>query len=114
MQKYQSSWPVFIGRLQPYLYCTYTRHLQPTAYVSLLDLLGSPRSDMDIQSELVEILGFEGDGLALVEEVLRPEIRSALVVAERGGAVHKVCSFTVLEADMLRRSRLKRTRGVRA
>jgi len=50
-----------------------------------VDLLSSPRSDEDIQSELVEILGFEGDGLSLVEDVLRPGNRAALVAAERRG-----------------------------
>lgn len=40
---------------------------------------------MDIQSELVETLGFEGEGLSLVEELLRPGVRQALVAGSKGG-----------------------------
>jgi len=46
--------------------------------------MSSDRSNDDIQSELVEILGFEGDGLALVEELLRPGVREALMHDMRG------------------------------
>jgi antiviral helicase SLH1 len=41
--------------------------------------VSSPRSNEEIQSELVEILGFEGDGLALVEELLKPGAREVVV-----------------------------------
>lgn len=57
----------------------------PSQYLSLTTLMSSERSNDDIQSELVEILGFEGDGLALVEELLRPGIREALINDMRGG-----------------------------
>lgn len=60
------------------------RHLQPGAYISLMELLASPRDDMDIQSELVETLGFEGEGLSLVEELLRPGVRHALISSSKG------------------------------
>lgn len=53
--------------------------------MALLNLLSSPADDDGIQSELVEILGFEGDGLSLVEQVLRPGVRRALVEAEQQG-----------------------------
>ena len=46
--------------------------------------MSSDRSNDDTQSELVEILGFEGDGLALVEELLRPGVREALMSDMRG------------------------------
>jgi len=35
---------------------------------------------------LVEVLGFEGDGLALVEELLRPGVREALISDLGGGS----------------------------
>lgn len=59
---------------------------QPSQYLSLTTLLSSDRSNDDIQSELVEVLGFEGDGLALVEELLRPGVREALLDDLRGGS----------------------------
>jgi hypothetical protein len=34
----------------------------------------------------VEVLGFEGDGLALVEELLRPGVREALISDLGGGS----------------------------
>jgi antiviral helicase SLH1 len=46
---------------------------------SLVELLSSPRSNEEIQLELVEILGFEGAGLQLVEDILKPGTRSLLV-----------------------------------
>jgi antiviral helicase SLH1 len=52
----------------------------------LTTLLGSERSNDDIQSELVEVLGFEGDGLALVEELLRPGVRDAFLDDLQGGS----------------------------
>jgi len=63
----------------------------PSQYLSLTTLMSSERSNDDIQSELVEILGFEGDGLALVEELLRPGVREALINDMRGGG--KVSHF---------------------
>lgn len=54
-----------------------------STFSSLIGLISSQRSNEDIQSELVEILGFEGDGLSLVEELLRPGARD-LVVQESG------------------------------
>ncbi|KAK4688426.1 hypothetical protein P7C73_g1686, partial [Tremellales sp. Uapishka_1] len=52
------------------------RHLTTAStYTSLLSLLRSSRSNEDIQLELVELMGFEGDGLSLVEEMLRPGAR---------------------------------------
>lgn len=61
-------------------------HVHPASnFTALIDLLASPGDDDSIQSELVEILGFEGDGLALVEQVLRPGVRRGLVEAERQG-----------------------------
>jgi hypothetical protein len=57
----------------------------PSQFISLTTLLSSERSNDDIQLELVEILGFEGDGLALVEELLRPGVREALLNDIRGG-----------------------------
>lgn len=44
----------------------------------------SSRTNDDIQSELVEILGFEGQGLALVEELLRPGARDILALEING------------------------------
>lgn len=44
-----------------------------------MSLLSSNRSNEDIQSELVEILGFEGQGLQLVEGVLKPGAREVFV-----------------------------------
>ena len=52
---------------------------EPSTLNHLSTLLSSHQSDEDIQSELVEILGFEGDGLSLVEEILRPGVRKRLV-----------------------------------
>lgn len=54
-----------------------------STFSSLIGLISSQRSNEDIQSELVEILGFEGDGLSLVEELLQPGARD-LVVQESG------------------------------
>jgi antiviral helicase SLH1 len=56
----------------------------PSQFLSLTTLMSSDRPNDDIQSELVEILGFEGDGLALVEELLRPGVREALMSDMRG------------------------------
>jgi antiviral helicase SLH1 len=67
----------------------------PTQYLSLTTLMSSERSNDDIQSELVEILGFEGDGLALVEELLRPGVREALINDMRGGG--KVCQIRAID-----------------
>jgi len=59
--------------------------------------LTSTRTNEDIQSELVEILGFEGQGLQLVEELLQPGARE--VFEEDGGksgtatTSGKVCLF---------------------
>ena len=61
----------------------------------LVSLLISARSNEDIQSELVEILGFEGQGLQLVEELLQPGARKAFAeqVGEDATAMSgvKVC-----------------------
>ncbi|OCF34223.1 RNA helicase [Kwoniella heveanensis BCC8398] len=55
-------------------------HLPVTStFNSLLTLLGSARPNDDIQSELIEIMGFEGEGLTLVEEILKPGIRGWIV-----------------------------------
>ncbi|WVR09583.1 hypothetical protein IAU60_006653 [Kwoniella sp. DSM 27419] len=51
----------------------------PSTFASLLSLLSGPRSDDEIQSELIEIMGFEGQGLTLVEELLKPGARSWVV-----------------------------------
>ncbi|KAL1410863.1 putative steryl acetyl hydrolase mug81 [Vanrija albida] len=59
-------------------------HLPPSAVISLFELLASPTDDDGIQSGLVEVLGFEGEGFNLVHEILVPGVRSALVAAERG------------------------------
>lgn len=50
-----------------------------STFSSLIGLISTQRSNEDIQSELVEILGFEGDGLALVEQLLQPGARDAVV-----------------------------------
>ncbi|EIW72173.1 hypothetical protein TREMEDRAFT_70643 [Tremella mesenterica DSM 1558] len=64
----------YLGRLQLCLSdCKVT-----STYNALVALLSSKQSDEDIQSELVEILGFEGDGLSLVEEILKPGVRESL------------------------------------
>lgn len=59
---------------------------------SLSSLLASSRSNEDIQLELVEILGFEGAGLQLVEELLRPGNRAAVLeeLGDTSGDGHKV------------------------
>lgn len=55
-------------------------HLPVTSsFNSLVELLSSPRSNEEIQLELVEILGFEGAGLQLVEDILKPGTRGPLV-----------------------------------
>ena len=46
--------------------------------------MSSGRPNADIQSELVEILGFEGQGLQLVEELLRPRARELVMEEVRG------------------------------
>ncbi|WWD19805.1 hypothetical protein CI109_104269 [Kwoniella shandongensis] len=51
----------------------------PSTYTSLITLLSSGRSNDDIQSELIEILGFEGDALSLIEEILKPGMREMIV-----------------------------------
>jgi antiviral helicase SLH1 len=62
------------------------RHLSiPSTHASLLTLLSSGRTNEDIQSELVEIMGFEGDGLSLVEDLLKPGARE--LVLKNGGKV---------------------------
>lgn len=50
-----------------------------SAFSSLVGLISTKRSNEDIQSELVEILGFEGAGLGLVEELMRPGARDRVV-----------------------------------
>ncbi|ORY31658.1 Sec63 Brl domain-domain-containing protein [Naematelia encephala] len=50
-----------------------------TAYNTLIHLLSTSRTNEDIQSELVEILGFEGQGLELVEELLQPGARDTMI-----------------------------------
>ena len=50
-----------------------------SSFSSLVELLSSPRSNEEIQLELVEILGFEGAGLQLVEDILKPGTRGPLV-----------------------------------
>jgi antiviral helicase SLH1 len=52
--------------------------------------LSSGRTNEDIQSELVEIMGFEGDGLSLVEDLLKPGARE--LVLKNGG---KVCVLPI-------------------
>ncbi|KIR71630.1 RNA helicase [Cryptococcus deuterogattii CA1014] len=51
----------------------------PTTFGSLVNLLSTPRSNDDIQSELIEIMGFEGDALLLIEELLKPGARQHVV-----------------------------------
>ncbi|BEI88967.1 uncharacterized protein CcaverHIS019_0203290 [Cutaneotrichosporon cavernicola] len=60
-------------------------HLSPGAYVHLMEVLASGRSNEEIQSDLVEILGFEGEGFALVQDILRPGVRRDVIAAEKGG-----------------------------
>lgn len=58
-----------------------------SSFNSLVELLSSPRSNEEIQLELVEILGFEGAGLQLVEDILKPGTRGPVVAelaSERG------------------------------
>lgn len=75
-----------------------TRQLpQPSQYLSLTTLVSSDRSNDDIQSELVEVLGFEGDGLALVEELLRPGVREALMNDLGGGGLRVSSSLMYSE-----------------
>jgi antiviral helicase SLH1 len=52
-----------------------------------MEVLASGRSDEEIQSDLVEILGFEGEGFTLVELILRPGARRDIIATERGGKV---------------------------
>ncbi|WWC72186.1 uncharacterized protein I206_106146 [Kwoniella pini CBS 10737] len=61
-----------LTRIQSHLTITSTLN-------SLITLLSSSKSDDEIQSELIEIMGFEGDGLELVEEILKPGIRDMIV-----------------------------------
>lgn len=56
----------------------------PSTYHSLISLVTSTRTNENIQSELVEILGFQGQGLQLVEELLRPGAR-AFFLEDREG-----------------------------
>ncbi len=51
-----------------------------------MSLLSSPRSDEDIQLELVEIMGFEGDALTLVEELLKPGGRASVLKTINGAS----------------------------
>ncbi|KIR59260.1 RNA helicase [Cryptococcus bacillisporus CA1873] len=51
----------------------------PTTFGSFVNLLSTPRSNDDIQSELIEIMGFEGDALSLIEELLKPGARQNVV-----------------------------------
>ena len=68
---------------------TLSSHLTaPTAVDSLKSLLASSRTNEDIQSELVEILGFEGDGLQLVEETLRPGAREYILSSLEDRGIH--------------------------
>ncbi|ODN73401.1 hypothetical protein L202_07927 [Cryptococcus amylolentus CBS 6039] len=53
----------------------------PTTFSSLINLLSSPRSNDDIQSELLELMGFEGDALVLIEELLKPGTREQVVAS---------------------------------
>jgi len=62
--------------------------------------MSSDRSNDDIQSELVEILGFEGDGLALVEELLRPGVREALMSDMRGSGPRVRHSARLLDLQL--------------
>lgn len=56
------------------------RHLPASStFSALIGLISTKRSNEDIQSELVEILGFEGNGLSLVEELLQPGARDRVV-----------------------------------
>jgi antiviral helicase SLH1 len=50
-----------------------------SSFDSLASILASSRSNEDIQLELVELLGFEGEGLQLVEEILRHGVRQDVV-----------------------------------
>lgn len=72
----------YVPFLRPYAPAD-SRHLPAPAFTALIELLASARSDEELQLELVEILGFEGDALELVEAVLRPGVRTSLVSAER-------------------------------
>lgn len=56
----------------------YYRHI-PATFGSLVNLLSTPRSNDDIQSELIEVMGFEGDALSLVEELLKPGARQDVI-----------------------------------
>jgi hypothetical protein len=65
------------------------RHLPAgSPFTALVGLIGTKRSNEDIQSELVEILGFEGDGLGLVEELMQPGARDRVV--EESGLFNQV------------------------
>ncbi|WWC64778.1 uncharacterized protein I303_107390 [Kwoniella dejecticola CBS 10117] len=61
-----------LARIQSHLHI-------PSTFNSLITLLSSAKSDDEIQSELIEIMGFEGDGLTLVEEILKPGMRDMIV-----------------------------------
>ncbi|WWD03969.1 hypothetical protein V865_002029 [Kwoniella europaea PYCC6329] len=50
-----------------------------STFTSLIALLSSSKSNDEIQSELIEIMGFEGNGLELVEEILKPGAREVIV-----------------------------------
>ncbi|WRT70052.1 uncharacterized protein IL334_007046 [Kwoniella shivajii] len=50
-----------------------------STFTSLISLLSSSRNNDEIQSELIEIMGFEGHGLELVEEILKPGARDMIV-----------------------------------
>ncbi|WWC91889.1 uncharacterized protein L201_006838 [Kwoniella dendrophila CBS 6074] len=50
-----------------------------SAFNSLTQLLSSKKSNDEIQSELIEIMGFEGNGLELVEEILKTGNRDIIV-----------------------------------
>ena len=54
-----------------------------SSYNHLISLLSSPRPNEEIQSELVEVLGFEGQGLQLVEELLKPGARELMLEFSR-------------------------------
>jgi antiviral helicase SLH1 len=76
-----------------FAWLTRPRHLPVSStFSSLIGLLSSSRSNEEIQSELVEILGFEGEGLQLVEELLRPGKRDR-VVQDSGLVNGKVREF---------------------
>ncbi|KAK8853378.1 hypothetical protein IAR55_004082 [Kwoniella newhampshirensis] len=73
----------------------------PSTYTSLINLLSSGRSNDDIQSELIEILGFEGDALSLIEEILKPGARVMIVresaTASSSSLTHPHSASTVID-----------------